>query len=165
MAAHPAPSELHWFLISSKHGPFQGPPGASKTFRGLQAAPRNFQDPPAPGAKAPTLGNVGAFLGWHDIVLPEGLGYSHQGGKSMYIVYIHIYGFGPLGWLEAGLCLPMYGRSPEGLYTSILYRLLPLSYPTGEKADVFLQCLTTLVMGGNGLSRLGGNLGSSVYRV
>ena len=33
-----------------------------------------------------------------------------------------------LGW-EAGLCLPMYGRSPEGLYTSILDGLLPLSYP------------------------------------
>ena len=29
----------------------------------------------------------------------------------------------------------------------------------GVKADVYLQCLTTLVMGGNGLSRPGGNLG------
>ena len=30
------------------------------------------------------------------------------------------------------------------------------------KADVFLQCLTTLVLGGNGLSRPGGNLGFKV---
>ena len=30
------------------------------------------------------------------------------------------------------------------------------------KADVYLQCLTTLVMGGNGLSRPGGNLGFRV---
>ena len=40
-----------------------------------------------------------------------------------------LYIFGPLGWLEAGLCLPMYGKSPDDLYTSILHRLLPLSYP------------------------------------
>ena len=67
--------------------------------------------------------------------------------------------FAPLGWLEAGLCLPMYGKSSEGLYTSILHRLLPLSLPsTGVKADVYLQCL----VGGNGLSRPGGNLGFRV---
>ena len=70
----------------------------------------------------------------------------------MYIVYIWP------GWLEAGLCLPMYGKSPEGLYTSP-----PIVLPsTGVKADVYLQCLTTLVMGGNGLSRPGGNLGFRV---
>ena len=33
---------------------------------------------------------------------------------------------------------------------------------TGVMADVYLQCLTTLVMGGNGLSRPGGNLGFRV---
>ena len=53
--------------------------------------------------------------------------------------------------------LPMYGRSPEGLYT---YRLFAVSYPVrmGVKADVFLQCVTTLAMGGKGLSRPGENL-------
>ena len=33
---------------------------------------------------------------------------------------------------------------------------------TGVKADVYLQCVTALVMGGNGLSRPGGNLGFRV---
>ena len=32
-------------------------------------------------------------------------------------------------------------------------------FPSREKSDVYLQCLTTLVMGGNGLCRPGGNLG------
>ena len=55
--------------------------------------------------------------------------------KSMYIVEIW-----PTGvWLEAELCLPIYSA--------------------GVKADVFVQCLTTLVMGGNGPSRPGGILG------
>ena len=44
--------------------------------------------------------------------------------------------------LQAGLW--MYGESPEGLYTSTLHRLLPLS---------------SVSMGGNSLSRPGGNLG------
>ena len=36
----------------------------------------------------------------------------------------------------------------------------PIVLPsTRVKADMFLQCLSTLVMGGNGLSRPGGNLG------
>ena len=42
-------------------------------------------------------------------------------GKSMYIVYIW-----PTG-VAGGRAV--YGKSPEGLYTSILHRLLPLSYP------------------------------------
>ena len=47
-------------------------------------------------------------------------------------------------------------EKPEGA----LYVHSPIVLPsTGEKADVHLQCLTTLVMGGNGLSRSGGNLG------
>ena len=75
---------------------------------------------------------------------------------------VHCRDVGLLGRLEAGLYLPMYGRSPEGLCTSILNRLLPLSYSKGVKADVRLQCLTTLVMDGNGQSRLGGNLGFRV---
>ena len=38
----------------------------------------------------------------------------------------------------------------------------PIVLPsTGVKADVYLQCLNTLVLGGNGLSRLG-NLGFRV---
>ena len=41
-----------------------------------------------------------------------------------------LYIFGSLGWLEAGLCLPMYVVLPR----------------TGVKADVYLQCLTTLGM-------------------
>ena len=53
-----------------------------------------------------------------------GFRYSHQ-GENQCTLYI----FGLLGWLEAGLCLPMYGKSPEGLYTSTLHRPLPLSYP------------------------------------
>ena len=53
----------------------------------------------------------------------------------------------------------MYGRSPKELYTSTLLRL-----STGVKADVFLQC-PTIVMGGNGLSRPGGNLGFRACRV
>ena len=64
-----------------------------------------------------------------------------------------------LQWLEAGLCLPMYGRSPEGLYTSVLHSSSHCLTQEGVKADVFLQCLTTLVMGGNVLCRPGGNLG------
>ena len=43
------------------------------------------------------------------------------------------------------------------VYTSTLQRRLPLLLPsTCVKADVFLHCLTTPVMGGNGLSRPGG---------
>ena len=39
----------------------------------------------------------------------------------------------------------------------------PMVLPsTGVKADAFLQCLTTPVMGGNGLSRPGRNLGFRV---
>ena len=39
----------------------------------------------------------------------------------------------------------------------------PIVLPsTGVKADVYLQRLTNLVMGGNGLSRPGGNLGFRV---
>ena len=72
-------------------------------------------------------------------------------------INVHCRDFRVLGWLEVELYLPMYGRSPEGLYTSLLQRLLPFLPCTGVKADVFLQCLTTLVLGGNGLSRPGGN--------
>ena len=79
-----------------------------------------------------------------------GLGYSHQGENQC-----TLFMSGPLHYLEAGLCLPMCGRSPEGLY--------PIVLPSpGVMADVYLQCLTTLVMGGNGLSRPGGNLGFRV---
>ena len=40
----------------------------------------------------------------------------------------------------------------------------PIVLPsTGVKADVYLQCLTTVVMGGNGLSRPGGNLGLRIW--
>ena len=52
-----------------------------------------------------------------------GLGYFHQEENQW-----------SLGWLEAGLCFPMYGKSPEGLCTSTLHRpplpLLPLQVPT-----------------------------------
>ena len=40
--------------------------------------------------------------------------------------------------------MPPDVRSPERLYTSILHRLLA---STGVKADVFLQCLTNLLLG------------------
>ena len=65
---------------------------------------------------------------------------------------------GPLGWLEAGLCLPTYWRSSEAIRPFSMGS----SHSTGEKADVFLQCLTTLVMRGDSLSRLDGNLGFRV---
>ena len=52
-----------------------------------------------------------------------------------------LYKFG----LEAGLCLPMYKE--------------PVYIHSPQKADVLLQCLTTPIMGGNGLSRSGGKLG------
>ena len=45
------------------------------------------------------------------------------GFKSMYIVYIWLTG------VAGGRAAPVYGKSPERLYTSILHRLLPLSYP------------------------------------
>ena len=114
----------------------------------LRFAAARDQDP-SRGPSWEVTENVGATAETWDL----GLGYSHE-GENQCTLYV----FGPLGWLEAGLCLPMYGKSPEGLYTSTLHGLLPLSYP-GVKADVYLQCLTTLVMGGNGLSRPGGNLG------
>ena len=38
-------------------------------------------------------------------------------------------------------------------------RPLSIDSSGGVEADVYLQCLTTLVMGGNGRSRPGGNLG------
>ena len=45
----------------------------------------------------------------------RGFGVFPSRAKSMYIVYIW-----PTG-REAGLCLPMYRKSPEGLYTSTLH--------------------------------------------
>ena len=39
----------------------------------------------------------------------------------------------------------------------------PIVLPVRVWADVFFQCLPTLVMGGNGLSRPGGNLGFRVF--
>ena len=70
----------------------------------------------------------------------------------MYIVYI---------WptkLAGGRAVPPDVREEPGgaLYVHSPPIVLP---STGVKADVYLQCLTTLVMGGNGLSRPGGNLG------
>ena len=82
----------------------QGPPGAS---RGLGGVWRGFSKPRRL---------------FRDLILGFGVFPSKKNQCTLYI-------FGPLGWLEAGLCLPMYRKSPEGLYTSTLHRLLPLSYP------------------------------------
>ena len=89
----------------------------------------------------------------------ENMGASFQafGPWAMSIVYVARWG----GWRQ-GCLSRCTGGAPEGLYTSILPRLLPLSHPVGVNADVYLQFLTTVVMGGNGLSRLGGNLGLRV---
>ena len=50
---------------------------------------------------------------------------AEKGGGDVVRVFSHegenqctLHSFGPVGWLQAGLCLPMYGRSPEGLYAS-----------------------------------------------
>ena len=51
------------------------------------------------------------------------------------------------------------GAREEGASVSILHRLLPC---LAQCADGFFQCLTTRVMGGNGPSRPGGNLGFGV---
>ena len=72
----------------------------------------------------------------------------------MYIVYIW-----PTG-VAGGRAVPPDVREEPG---KALYVHSPGSSHCltqyGVKADVYLQCLTTLVMGGNGLSRPGGNLG------
>ena len=64
--------------------------------------------------------------------------------------------FGPQKWLECT------GEARRG---SIRSPSMGSSHCLTQKADVFLQCLTTLVMGGNGLSRPGGNLGFTGLRV
>ena len=112
---------------------FSEPP--SRGLRGLQQrASRGFQGPPRGlqgpsggllrlGARTPPkkpLVGVTLKMGCDGRAWTAGLGYSHQ-GENQCTLYI----FG----LEAGLCLPMCGKSPEGLYTSTLHRLLPLSYP------------------------------------
>ena len=124
-----------------------GPPGASRglqgspgAFRGLHGS-RSYSRPfrpdfggvpgrppcsrPSPadllqlGARTLPGGPPGDSAGDGRGLGTLGLGYSHQ-GENQCTLYI----FGLLGWLEAGLCLPMYGKSPEGLYTSILHKLL-----------------------------------------
>ena len=67
----------------------------------------------------------------------------------MYIVYIWLTG------LAGGRAVPPDVREERPLSICSLPS-------TGVQADVFLQCLTTLVMSGNGLSRPGGNLGFRV---
>ena len=111
-------------LAGPPKGAFKGPPGASapSPFPGGPPASR-----PSPadllqlGARTPPGGPPRRSLKmWACQV-----GFIFPSRENQCTLYI----FGPLGWLEAGLCLPMYGKSPEGLYTSILHRLLPLSYP------------------------------------
>ena len=118
-------------LISSKHHHQPAAGGGSR--RGLQAPA--CQE--APSLEAPTLRiccqppskeaeNLGATLVWGIPIK----------GK----INAHCRDFGLLGWLEAELYLPMYGRSSEGLYRLSL-------------------CLTQYGC----LSRLGRNLG--MFRV
>ena len=93
-----------------------------------------------PEASSVLQGPAGTFQG-------GGLGYFHQ-GENPCTLYI----FGPLVREEPGGAL--YVHSPQAS---------PIVLPsTGVKADVYLQCLTTLLMGGIGLSRPGGNLGFRV---
>ena len=123
--------------------PPAGPPRGAARGRGLQGFQEASRKPKSPDLR---FGRVSKLQG-PDPANDRGFGVCPSRGKSMYIVYI---------W-PTGLCLPMYGKSPERLYTSTLHRLLSPSM--GVKADVYLQCLTTLVMGGNGLSRPRGNSG------
>ena len=75
-------------------------------------------------------------------------------GKSMYIA--HIWPTGVAGGRAVR-------EEPGGaLYVHSPYAPSIVLPSTGVMADVYLQCLTTLVMGGNGLSRPGGNLGFRV---
>ena len=56
--------------------------------------------------------------------------------------------------------LPGVGEEPGGALYVHSPKAPPIVLPsTGVKVDVFLQCLTTLVIGGNDLSRPDGNLG------
>ena len=67
-------------------------------------------------------------------------------------------------WVAGGRAVPPDVREEPGgaLYVHFPYTP-PIVLPsTGVKADVYPQCLTTLVMGGKGLSRPGGNLGFRV---
>ena len=77
------------------------------------------------------------------------LGVFPSNARSMYIVEIW-----PTG-MAGGRAVPHDVREEPG---GALY----VHSPCLIKADVFLQCLTTLVNGGNGLSRAGGNLGCMV---
>ena len=74
--------------------------------------------------------------------------YSHHGGDIW------------LSGVSAGRDVPPDAREEPGgaLYVHSPYAPLIVLPSMGAKADVFLHCLTTLVMGGSGLSRSGGNL-------
>ena len=76
-------------------------------------------------------------------------------GKSMYIVEI-LACWG--GWRQSCTSRCTGGARSGSIrpFSTGSSHCLPSA---GVKADVFLQCLTTLVMGGKGLSRPGGNLG------
>ena len=84
-----------------------------------------------------------------------------KGKINVHCIYIWLTG------VAGGRAVPPDVREePEGLYTSTLHRLLPswiLSYPVRVYRLTCIQCLYhVLVMGGNGLSRPGGNLGFRV---
>ena len=73
----------------------------------------------------------------------------------MYIVHIWLTG------VAGGRAVPPDVREqPGGALDVHSPYTPPIVLPsTGVMADVYLQCLTILVMGGNGLSRPGGNFG------
>ena len=89
---------------------------ASKPSRRFAAA--RGQDPPSRASwrQAKNVGVTVEGLG--------GFGVFPSRGKSMYIVYIW-----PTGVAGSRAVPPDVREEPGGLYTSILHRLLPLSYP------------------------------------
>ena len=83
------------------------------------------------------------------------------------IVFLH-----PISSINTSSTGPPHAGPPERVRGSALeacagalrpavpdVREEPVFVHSPQEADVFLQCLTTLIMGGNGLSRPGGKLG------
>ena len=127
VAAHPAPSELRARSQRNPH-PLRDITGYHPNYflLGFRATP---SIPTSKGRLQRS--SYGVFCSWGPGTLrgapwkeaenlPLSLGYSHQ-GENQCTLYI----FGSLGgWRQS--CA---SRCTKGLYTSILHRLLPLSYP------------------------------------
>ena len=99
------------------------------------------------------------FGGCHAVRLGSlGLGYCHQGENQC-----TLYRIGP----AVGKAVPpMNGRARRGSIRPFSIGFFHFVLPSaGVVAVGHLQCLTTLVMGGNSLSRLGGTIGIKRYLI